>query len=125
MPVNQTSNNQASADIISRYGVQKKQKNLQSQQTQQQTQQKETAERNNPSLEDVRVTLSRQSRAKTTNRTDNTVNAETQQRTQETRNIESKQAMQAYQNTNMAAENTRPENGVTVTRQRQINRIVG
>ena len=120
MPVNQTSNNQIQTDIISRYDIQKK-KNPQSQQTQRQTQQRENAERNNPSSEDVRVTLSRQGRAKNTSRTANIPNAETQQKTQETRNIESQRAVQAYQNANRAAENTRPEN----TRQRQINRIVG
>lgn len=120
MPVNQTSNNQLQTDIISRYGIQKK-KNLQLQQTQRQTQQRENVERNNPSPEDVRVTLSRQGRAKNASRTENTPNVEAQQKTQETRNIESQRAVQAYQNTNRTAENTRPEN----TRQRQINRIAG
>lgn len=119
MPVNQTSNNQIQTDIVSRYGIQKKQQK--DKQLQQQTQQKEPAEKNNPSSEDVRVTLSRQGRAKNASRTANTANAETQQKTQETRNIESQHAVQAYQNTNRTAENTRPEN----TRQRHISRIVG
>lgn len=118
MPVDQTSNNQLQTDIISRYDIQKK-KALQ--QTQKQTPQRENVEKNNPSSEDVRVTLSRQGRAKNANRTANTANVEIQQRTQEMRNIESQRAVQAYQNANRAAENTRPEN----TRQRQINRIVG
>lgn len=121
MPVNQTSNNQAQADIISRYNVQKKQKNPQSQQTRQQTQQKGTTEGNNPSSEDVRVTITRQGRTKTSSRAENTTNVETQQRTQETRNVESQRAIQAYQDVNKTAENTRPEN----SRQRQISRIVG
>jgi len=120
MPVNQTSNNQLQTDIISRYDIQKK-KDPQLQQTQRQPQQRENAERNNPSSEDVRVTLSRQGRAKNASRTANTPNVETQQKTQENKNIESQRAVQAYQNTNRAAENTSPEN----TRQRQINRIVG
>lgn len=118
MPVNQTPNNQIQTDIVSRYGIQKKQ---QKDNQLQQTQQKETEERNNPSSEDVRVTLSRQGRAKNAGRTANISNIETQQKTQENRNIESQRALQAYQNTNRAAENTRPEN----TRQRQISRIVG
>jgi hypothetical protein len=118
MPVNQTSNNQMQTDIVSRYGIQKKQ---QRDNQLQQMQQKETEGKNNPSSEDVRVTLSRQGRAKNADRTANISNIETQQKTQENRNIESQRALQAYQNTNRAAENTRPEN----TRQRQINRIVG
>ncbi len=120
MPVNQSSNNQLQTDIISRYDIQKK-KNPQSQQAQRQTQQGENAERNTLPTEDVRVTLSRQGRAKNASKTANTFNVETQQKTQENRNIESQRALQAYQNTNRAAENTRPEN----TRQKQINRIVG
>lgn len=61
MPVNQTSNNQMQTDIVSRYGIQKKQ---QRDNQLQQMQQKETEGKNNPSSEDVRVTLSRQGRAK-------------------------------------------------------------
>ena len=121
MPVNQTSNNQIQTDMVSRYDIQKKQRNQQSQQTQRQAQERENAEKNNPSSEDVRVTLTGQDRAKTTNKTANTPNTESQQRDQETRNIKSNRAIQAYQNTNRAAENTRPEN----SRQRQISRIVG
>ncbi len=121
MPVNQTTNNQLQTDIVSRYDIQKKQKNQQFHQPQQQVQQKGEGERNNPASEDVKVTLSGQGRAKTAKNTENTAGVEAHQKTQESTNIESKRAIQAYQNTNRTDESARPER----IRQRQISRIVG
>ncbi|BCB95178.1 hypothetical protein JZK55_01000 [Dissulfurispira thermophila] len=121
MPVNQASNNQLQTDMISKYDIQKK-KNTQSQQSQRQMQQMGNTERNNPTSEDVRVSLSKQAKTRNADRTTiNIPNEEAQQKTQGIRNIESEYAVQAYQNTNRTAENTRAEN----TRQKQINRIVG
>jgi hypothetical protein len=126
MAINQTTNNQLQTeDIVSRYDIQRTQNNPHSQQTQQQVRQRESAEKDNPVSEDVRVTLSRQGRAKNASRTSNTPNVETQQKTHETRDIESQRALQAYQNTMQTVllriQDSRLEN----TRQRQINRIVG
>jgi hypothetical protein len=118
MPVNQTSNNQVQADVISRYVAQRKQENTKPQQTQQQV-----VEKNNAPSEGVKVTLSKQGKAKATNVAANAT-AVSQQKPQETGNIESRQAIQAYQKTNKVTEreeNNRPER----QRERQIRRIVG
>lgn len=122
MPINQTSNDQLQTELISRYNLQRK-RNQQLQQAQRQIQQRgnESTERNNPSSEDVRVTLTRTDRSRNTGRGIEISRMETEPRSREVRNIESNRAAQVYQNVNKITENARTEN----TRQRQINRIIG
>ena len=117
MAINQTSNNQLQADLMSQYTIQQRQRDIQ---PQQQALQK-TNDNNDASSSGVKVSISSQNRTAAAGRTENNARVEAEQKPQAS-NAQTQRAMEAYQQASRVnTENTKPENA----RQKQINRIAG